>query len=225
MNYFRKYSIVAYVQLAAIMLLSGCLDQATPNGDSGATGTNGGGNLGNSPPTISGAPGNAIKIGDSYSFTPTVGDPDGDPLSFVVQNLPQWASFDSAKGSLSGTPSLADVATYSSIVISVTDGTASVWLPPFSITVSQTGTGSVTLTWAAPTQNTDGSALVDLASYRIYYGQSEGSYPNEIQIDNPGITMYVVDNLTPSTYFFVSTSINSNGIESDYSNAVSRTAN
>ena len=104
--------------------------------------------------------------------------------------------------------------------MSDTDLTAS--LPAFAITVAQAATGSVTLTWTPPTRNTDGSQLTDLAAYKIYYGLSQGNYPNEIRIDNPGITTYVIDNLSPNTYYFVSTSINEAEVESNFSNVATK---
>jgi len=57
-------------------------------------------------------------------------------------------------------------------------------------------------------QNTDGSPLTDLTGYKIYYGNESGNYQASIQIDNPGIAIYVVENLTPNTYYFVLTVIN-----------------
>jgi hypothetical protein len=45
----------------------------------------------NSEPTISGAPPNAVKTGDDYSFTPTASDADGDALTFSIDNKPNWA--------------------------------------------------------------------------------------------------------------------------------------
>ncbi len=69
-----------------------------------------------------------------------------------------------------------------------------------------------------PTQNTDGSPLTDLTGYKIYYGTSPGYYPNQITIDNPGIAIYVVENLTPNTYYFVITAINSSRFQSPISN-------
>ena len=219
MKYFRKHSVATLFQLAALLLLSGCLDRGGSGGElSTASATIAGANPDNNPPTMSGIPGKATKFGEAYSFTPTADDPDGDSLSFVVQNLPRWASFNSANGTISGTPGLGDVGTYPNILISVSDGMASAWLPIFSVAVTQTATGSVTLSWAPPTQNTDGSFLDNLAAYRIYYGVSQGNYPNQIEIDNPGITVYVVDNLSPNTYYFVSTSVNTDGVESDFSN-------
>jgi len=179
----------------------------------------------NRAPQLSGNPLTLATVGQQYSFQPSASDPDGDDLTFLISNQPSWAAFDSATGQLSGTPLQGDAAVYGNIVISVSDGDLMASLPPFSITVSQAATGSATLTWTAPTLNTDGSPLTDLAYYKIYYGTSLGNYPNEVRVDNPGITMYVIDNLTANTYYFVSTSVNSSEIESEYSNVASKTIN
>ena len=66
-------------------------------------------------------------------------------------------------------------------------------------------------------------ARPDLAGFRIYYGTTLNQWTNQINIDNPGITTYVVENLSPDTYYFVATAINSSGAESGYSNAATRT--
>ena len=77
--------------------------------------------------------------------------------------------------------------------------------------------GMVTLSWQPPTQNADGTPLMDLAGYTIYFGTETQSYDSEIQLDNPGLTTYVVENLAPDTYYFAATAVNSSGIESTFS--------
>ena len=74
--------------------------------------------------------------------------------------------------------------------------------------------GSVTLSWAAPTQNEDGTTLTDLAGYKIYWGTTSGNYPNSVTINDQNATSYVVDNLSSGTYEFVATSFNTSGVES-----------
>ena len=81
---------------------------------------------------------------------------------------------------------------------------------------------AATLSWTVPMQNTDSSPLTDLAGYKIYYGSESGNYQTSIQIDNPGIAIYVIEHLTPNTYYFVLTTINSSGVESQFSNEVSK---
>lgn len=86
--------------------------------------------------------------------------------------------------------------------------------------------GSVTLTWQPPTENADGSPLMDLSGYTIYVGTRSSTYDyREIRLDNPGLTAYVVENLTPGTYYFAATALNSSGIESSFSGEVVRNVN
>jgi hypothetical protein len=182
-----------------------------------------GGSGGNSPPVISGTPPTSVRTGAAYSFTPTASDPNGNALTFSIQNRPSWATFNTSTGRLSGTPTSAHVGTYSNIVIRVSDGQATASLPAFAITVSDAPTnGSATLSWTAPTRNTDGSSLTDLAGYRIYYGTSSSSMTKMIQVSNPGTTTYVVNNLAPATYYFSVRAYNSKGAESNPSNTASK---
>ena len=137
--------------LLVASVLVGCLDSDEPGSDgfSGAADSQ----LDNNPPTIGGSPSTAILVNDMYEFVPSAADADGDPLTFRIQNKPRWASFDSSTGHLSGQPTLGDVGTYENIVITVSDGTADRSLSAFSITVSQSALGNVTLSWVAPTAN------------------------------------------------------------------------
>ncbi len=210
----RQNAVLLLVACSAF--LGGCLSEEEDGNASGLVGNDPVGQ--NNPPSISGSPQTAVMMGDDYSFTPTASDPEGDTLSFSVDNLPSWAEFDSAEGTISGQPSLADVGVYALIQVSVSDGTNSVNLPGFDITVTQAALGSMTLSWTPPTENTDGSTLTDLSGYCIYYGVSEGNYPNRVEVDTAGISSYVVESLIPDTYYVVATSVNSDGVESAYSN-------
>ncbi len=83
--------------------------------------------------------------------------------------------------------------------------------------------GDATLSWTAPTQNEDGSALTDLASYKIYHGTTPaGPYPNEVVVANPALTSFIVTGLPQGLNYFVATAINSQGIESGYSGEASK---
>jgi len=203
------------------VVLAGCLEQ----GESDAGFVDKATPTGNNAPTISGNPMTAIDIGSVYSFTPTASDPDGDELTFSVSNQPPWADFDKSSGALSGQPALGSVGTYASIEISVSDGKARSALPKFAISVDQVGTISTTLNWTPPTQNEDGSALMDLAGYKIYWGTTPGQYTHSVKIENAGMSSYVVENLTPGTYEFAATSFNEAGVESAYSNPATRVLN
>ena len=90
----------------------------------------------NDAPTISGAPATSVDEDNAYSFTPTANDSDEDNLSFSIENLPVWASFDSTTGSITGTPTEGQEGTYRDIVITVSDGQAEASLAAFSIVVN-----------------------------------------------------------------------------------------
>ena len=95
----------------------------------------------NSVPAISGTPLAAITGGGDYSFTPTTEDADGDTLTFSIENKPSWASFDTATGALTGTPTNSDEGAFSGIVITVSDGKGgTAVLASFSITVNRSNT-------------------------------------------------------------------------------------
>lgn len=182
----------------------------------GGTGTN-------SPPTIQGQPATSVAVGQQYVFQPVANDPDGDTLSFSVTNLPAAASFNSATGRVSWTPTSDQVGTYSNISISVSDGRSTASLAAFSITVSDVASGSATVSWAAPTENTDGSPLTDLAGYEIRYGRSANSLDRQVLIDTPGLTTYMIENLSPGTWYFAVLARNRQGIVSSPSSVASKT--
>ena len=199
--------------LASAVILAGCLGEEgspddTSNGNPAPPPTT------NQPPSISGNPSGAVLIGQQYSFTPSASDPDNDTLTFSISGQPSWATFDTSNGRLSGTPTLGSVGLFEDIQISVSDGSASASLSPFSINVADVANGSTSLSWSAPTQNVDGSSLTDLAGYTIYYGTSPGTYSEEIRIDNPSLSTYTVDNLVPNTYYFAMTAFNAADEES-----------
>jgi hypothetical protein len=177
----------------------------------------------NTPPTISGRASPAVNAGAAYSFTPTAADANKNALSFSIRNKPDWAKFSTTSGALSGTPAADDVGTYANIQISVSDGKASVALPAFTISVNQMSAGNATLDWIPPTENTDGSVLANLAGYNVRYGTSSDQLTQVIKLANPGLTSYVVDNLTTGTWYFAITSYAANGVESSKSGVVSTT--
>jgi hypothetical protein len=175
------------------------------------------------PPTISGRAPTMVNAGSPYSFTPTAADANNNSLSFSIRNKPNWANFNTASGTLSGVPAAADVGTYANIQISVSDGKASVALAAFTIAVDQMSAGNATLDWTAPIDNTDGSVLTNLAGYNVHYGTSPDKLTQVINLANPGLTSYVVDNLSTGTWYFAITSYAADGIESSKSGVVSTT--
>lgn len=83
-------------------------------------------------------------------------------------------------------------------------------------------TGSATIRWTPPTQNSDGTALTDLAGYRIRYGTAAGALNQTIDVTNAALSSYVVTSLTAGTWYFAVASVNSAGAQSADSNVASR---
>lgn len=207
--------------------LTGCLFDGDQVPDRSGTGTTGSASIdppSNQAPTISGAPLASARVNEAYSFQPSASDPDGDALTFQISNKPAWATFDSANGRLSGTPSTSSTGVFSDVRITVSDGGATSALAPFSISVtgSQT-TGSATLSWQPPTSNTDGSPLTNLAGYVVRYGTAPDALDIQVRIDNPGLVTYVVSDLAPATWYFQVVAFNSVGVESSPSATGSKT--
>lgn len=207
------------------VVLAACTLAACGGGDDGSPSVAQQRGGANAAPTILGQPGSSAVVGQSYSFQPAASDPNGDTLSFSVVNLPAWATFNTVTGRISGMPSSADIASYSGIIVRVTDGTTTASLGPFTIVVSATGAAgnSVTLSWTPPTQNSDGSSLGDLAGYRILYGQEPDDLTHAVSLENPSLDRYVVENLSSGTWYFAVVSVNSLGTISSLSNFASKT--
>ena len=82
---------------------------------------------------------------------------------------------------------------------------------------------AATLEWTAPTTQTNGAQLADLAGYRIHYGKSARTLDQTIEIRNASISSYLVEDLAPGTYYFAVTAFNSRNLESERSNAGKKT--
>jgi hypothetical protein len=175
---------------------------------------------------INGSPATTATVGQAYSFKPTVAATTGMSLKFAITNTPAWAKFDPTTGAVTGTPTASQVGMYKGIAISVTAGTVTAALPAFSIAVADDSSQSnVTLSWEAPTQNADGTTLQDLKGYKVHYGASSKSYSDTIQVSNPGLTTYVVQNLAAGNYYFAVTAYNSAGQESPLSPEIATQVN
>jgi hypothetical protein len=178
-------------------------------------------------PVISGTPATQITAGQLYSFVPSASDADGDSLSFSINNRPIWASFNTDTGRLYGTPDAGDVQSWSGIQIFVTDGVDSASLNSFSIAVQAVTSVSndVELTWVAPTNNEDGTALFDLAGYKLYYGRVGEGLSESDEILNANATSYLLEGIDSGNWRFVVTAFNFTGQESRFSTEATYSTN
>ncbi|MBK9253353.1 MAG: hypothetical protein IPM70_16485 [Proteobacteria bacterium] len=168
----------------------------------------------NRAPLISGLPATNALAGAGYRFAPTASDADGDTLTFSILNKPAWASFSTSTGELSGTPRATDVGTTADIAIRVTDGTATVSLPTFSLSVLLSGNGTALLSWTPPTQNSDGSTLTDLGGYWIFHSTDAGSLVRFQRLTDPAARSYTATGLAPGRHFFAVAAYATSGAES-----------
>ena len=60
-----------------------------------------------------------------------------------------------------------------------------------------------------PTQNSDGSALTDLAGMRVYYGTSASSLNQVLDLPGAAPTTYALSNLASGTWYFAATAYTS----------------
>jgi hypothetical protein len=87
---------------------------------------------------------------------------------------------------------------------------------------TQAQAASAALSWTAPTTYTNGTALQNLAGYKLYTGTSSGNYTQNIDLGNR--TSYTMEGLNDgTTYYFAVTAYDSTGNTSGNSNQVSYT--
>ncbi len=79
------------------------------------------------------------------------------------------------------------------------------------------GDGTASLSWIAPSVDSEGYPLDNLAGYNVYISDGYG-FVKIATIDSPTVTEYVVNNLSSGSFEFVVTSYTSEGVESVHSN-------
>jgi hypothetical protein len=207
-------------------LIAGCGsgdDDSSVSGNSSSTNSL---SSGTTAPSIelAGTPPTSVTAGITYVFQPTVSTSSG-TATFSAMGLPSWATLNQATGEIFGTPSSGQLGSTGDIVITATDGTATASLAAFKIDVLASGaqTDSVSLSWSAPTENTNGTPVTGLGGYHIHYGTSAGGLTAEIVVPGASTTSYEISNLTSGTYYFSISAYNSMGEESPPSAEASAT--
>jgi len=162
-------------------------------------------------------PPSTAVVGQLYSFKPTAKDSSTRVLNFSIQNEPAWTTFNTSTGELAGTPITMDSGTRSNVVISVSDGSESAAMPSFSVHVLPQLSNGITIAWTPPSENTDGSSLTNLAGYRIHYGNDPSKPGQTIEIYSAEMSAFTITGLSPGTWHFAISALNSESIESNLS--------
>ena len=76
------------------------------------------------------------------------------------------------------------------------------------------GTHAVTIRWLPPLENEDGSALTNLAGYRIYRGDTIKNLKPYLTVGNPGLARFHIESLHAGKHVFTITALTSAGKES-----------
>jgi hypothetical protein len=145
----------------------------------------------------------------SLSATPTSGT--GSVTPRLTWSTNPVATSCTASGGWSGTKAASGAQTLTAINANTNYTLTCTW-----------GTGSATVNWTAPTTNTNGSALTNLARYKVLYGPASNNFTRYVAVDDPTRTSAVVNSLAPGTWYFSVRAVNSSGVESVNSNVASR---
>ena len=167
--------------------------------------------------------GKNISVGTTQQFSAAGTYSDGTTQDLTAAAT--WSSNGTGVATISnasGSKGLATAVAAGATTITAVSGNISA-----TATLTVTASSTATLTWDAPTTRSDGSPLnplTDLSGYKIHYGTLSQSYTQTVTVVNPGTTPVTYTlNLTPGTYYFAVTSIDSSGLESTYSNEGSKT--
>ncbi|MCP4371133.1 MAG: hypothetical protein GY797_23915, partial [Deltaproteobacteria bacterium] len=166
----------------------------------------------NQPPVLNFIGNKSVHEGETLSFTVSATDPDGDYLTYYVNNLPPGATFDLATQEFNWSLDWQSSGEYKDLVFTVSDGNdfdeesitidvidTSPLGAPSGLVAGYSG-NSVTLSWEAIN-------APELAGYNIYRSTSDpGNYEklNEVPITG---TQYTDNNVEPGMiyYYFVTT--------------------
>jgi Fibronectin type III domain len=89
--------------------------------------------------------------------------------------------------------------------------------------VTPATTGTATLTWVAPTTNTDGTTVTPLSGYTLYYGTSASSLTHSVVVSGSTTTSYTITGLAAGTWYFAVIADAADGMQSAMSNVGSKT--
>lgn len=219
-----RFSLVAILALSTTACLSGSGSGSALQVDSGSPGGAGGsGDGGSGALTVAITTPDAGEI-DTVDETMDLG---GTASGEKGVSSVSWESDTGASGEAEGAESwsIDDIpleAGSNTITVTATDSEGETGSDTIVINRESEGSSSVTLSWVAPTERTDGTPLENLAGYRIDYGRMSEIYDYSVEVDNPGLVSYVVEDLVPGDWYFAVVAYDAECLESDFSNEAHR---
>lgn len=125
-----------------------------------------------------------------YAFTVAVNNPNGEVLTYSLQNAPSWLSIDN-KGVVSGTAQTdADTGTFKDISVSVSDSQQrTVALAPFNLTVKPVNDAPI-IEFSEQRYAVDGRSSTLLS---FNFNDEESAYPGNVQVAGASSTTFAVE--------------------------------
>jgi hypothetical protein len=168
-----------------------------------------------SPPTISlsASPSSLARGGSST-------------LTWSASNATSCAASGAWTGSLAATGSRATGAlnTTTTYAISCTGaGGTTAQSAVVTVSTAAAGVGTATVTWEAPSINTDGTSITALSGYTIYYGTSPEALNESIVVSGESTLSYEITGLAAGTWYFAVAADAADGTQSAPSNVGSKT--
>jgi hypothetical protein len=152
----------------------------------------------------------AVIAAPSVSLAVTVGAGNVPTATWTSTEVTSCA----ASGAWSGTK-----ATSGTQVLSALTATST-----YTLTCTAPGDTQTVLSWTAPVQNTDGTALTDLAGFRVYRGASADALAQLQQVTGAASLTYTATGLPVGTNYFAVTAYSTAGVESLFSAVGSKIA-
>ena len=170
------------------------------------------------------APAPAVTLSANPS---TVNNGAASTLSWSATNATSCTASGGWSGSqaISGSESTSALSATTAYTLSCTGtGGTTVQSATVTVTASTTApTGTATLSWVPPTENTDGTAVTTLTGYHIYYGTSQGELTQSIAASGATTTSYEITGLSSGTWYFAVAADAADGSESAQSDVGSKT--
>ena len=85
--------------------------------------------------------------------------------------------------------------------------------------------GATTLSWVPPSTTESGIPVTNLAGYTIHCWGKSGRHTNTVRIDDPSVTRYDIEGLSPGRYQCAVSAFTEDDVESALSNFVARSIN
>lgn len=144
--------------------------------------------------------------------------------NLVINAAGNWSY--AANNSQSAIQSLNTGATlYDSLVVRSVDGTTRAIVITISGRDEANTATNINISWLAPAAREDNSpiSLSEIAGYKIYYGSAQGQYTGNVAIYNSSTVNHTFQNFSSGTYYFVITTVDTQGRESKNSTELTHT--